>query len=143
MAESWASSEGVRASMRSNRGRDTRPEVALRSAVHARGLRYRVAAQPINGLRRTADLVFPTEPVAVFLDGCFWHGCPEHHTIAVTNAGYWAEKVTANRAKDADTDRRLADAGLMTIRIWEHEAPEQAAARVKDVVYARRSECGL
>jgi DNA mismatch endonuclease (patch repair protein) len=81
--------------------------------------------------------------VAVFLDGCFWHGCPEHHTIAVTNAGYWAEKVTANRARDADTDRRLADAGWMTIRIWEHEAPEQAAARVKDVVYARRSECGL
>jgi DNA mismatch endonuclease (patch repair protein) len=76
MAESWASSDGVRASMRANRGRDTNPEVALRSAVHALGLRYRVAWRPIKGLRRTADLVFPTERVAVFLDGCFWHGCP-------------------------------------------------------------------
>lgn len=140
MAESWASSDGVRASMRANRGRDTNPEVALRSAVHALGLRYRVAVRPMKGLRRTADLVFPTERVAVFLDGCFWHGCPEHHTIAMTNAGYWAEKVAANRARDADTDRRLADAGWLTIRIWEHEAPEQGAARVKVVVDDRRAE---
>jgi DNA mismatch endonuclease (patch repair protein) len=138
MAGSWASSEGVRASMRSNRGRDTKPEVALRSAVHGLGLRYRVSAAPIKGLRRTADLVFPTERVAVFLDGCFWHWCPEHHTVAATNADYWAQKVVANRARDSDTDRRLAEAGWLSLRVWEHEAPEEAAARVRDVIVSRR-----
>jgi DNA mismatch endonuclease (patch repair protein) len=138
MVGSWASSEGVRASMRSNRGRDTKPEVALRSAVHGLGLRYRVSVAPIKGLRRTADLVFPTERVAVFLDGCFWHGCPNHHTVAATNAEYWAQKVAANRARDADTDRRLAEAGWLPVRLWEHEAPEAAAAKVRDVVNGRR-----
>jgi DNA mismatch endonuclease (patch repair protein) len=124
--------------MRSNRGRDTKPEVALRSAAHRLGLRYRVSAAPIKGLRRTADLLFPTERVAVFLDGCFWHGCPEHHTVASTNAEYWARKVVANRARDTDTDRRLADAGWVCVRVWEHEAPGEAAARVQDVVLSRR-----
>lgn len=137
---SWASSAGVRASMRSNRGRDTKPEVALRSAVHALGLRYRVSAAPIKSLRRTADLVFPTERVAVFLDGCFWHGCPQHHTVAVTNSTYWAEKVAANRARDADTDRRLTDAGWVVLRVWEHDDPEDAATRVKDVVRHQRRQ---
>jgi DNA mismatch endonuclease (patch repair protein) len=124
--------------MRSNRGRDTKPEVALRSAVHALGLRYRVSSAPVKGLRRTADLVFPTERVAVFLDGCFWHGCPQHHTVAVTNSTYWSDKVTANRARDADTDRRLAEAGWIAVRIWEHDDPGEAATRVKDVILTRR-----
>src|SRR5690242_1595504 len=85
---SWASSEGVRASMRANRGRDTAPELAVRRAVHRLGLRYRVSARPIASLRRTADLVFPRQRVAVFVDGCFWHGCPVHHTVAKTNAAF-------------------------------------------------------
>lgn len=140
MAESWASSERVRASMRANRGRDTKPEVALRSAVHARGLRYRVSARPIKELRRTADLVFPSEQVAVFLDGCFWHGCPQHHTLAATNGTYWAEKVKGNRARDADTDRRLRAAGWLVVRVWEHEPPEKAATRVTQVVLSRRAK---
>lgn len=135
---SWASSDGVRASMQSNRGRDTKPEVALRSAVHALGLRYRVSTAPLKGLRRTADLVFPTERVAVFLDGCFWHGCPEHHTVAETNSAYWADKVAANRARDLDTDRRLAEAGWISVRVWEHDDPVEAATRVKRVIRERR-----
>ncbi|WP_342342099.1 hypothetical protein [Mycolicibacterium gilvum] len=89
MADSWASSPGVRASMRSNKGRDTKPEVALRSAVHALGLRYRLSIRPVKEIRRTADLVFSRAKVAVFLDGCFWHGCPDHHTVAVTNGEFW------------------------------------------------------
>lgn len=124
--------------MKSNRGRDTKPELALRSAVHALGLRYRVSARPLRDVRRTADLVFPTERVAVFLDGCWWHGCPEHHTIAVTNAGFWADKVKGNMARDRDTDSRLAEAGWLSIRVWEHEDPTVAAARVRDVVFSRR-----
>lgn len=128
--------------MQSNRGRDTRPELALRSACHALGLRYRVSVRPLGELRRTADLVFPKARVAVFLDGCFWHGCPEHHTIAATNAKFWADKVQGNVARDRDTDLRLQEAGWVTLRIWEHEDPLTAAARVRDVVQRRRRRGG-
>ncbi|RDH77067.1 very short patch repair endonuclease [Mycolicibacterium moriokaense] len=125
--------------MQSNRGRDTKPEVALRSAVHALGLRYRVGVRPIKNLRRTADLVFTRAKVAVFLDGCFWHGCPQHHSVAATNAKFWADKVDGNRARDRDTDLRLREAGWESLRIWEHEDPSEAALRVRRVVVARRS----
>jgi DNA mismatch endonuclease, patch repair protein len=124
--------------MLSNRSRDTRPELALRSAVHSLGLRYRVSAKPLAGLRRTADLVFPGAKVAVFLDGCFWHGCPEHHTVASANAKFWADKVSGNRARDRDTDARLEAAGWISVRVWEHEDPAAAAQRVREVVRARR-----
>ncbi|MDF0531230.1 very short patch repair endonuclease [Tsukamurella sp. 8F] len=135
---SWASSAGVRRSMQGNRGRDTAPELALRRAVHARGLRYFVDRAPLKGVRRRADLVFPRARVAVFLDGCFWHGCPEHHTVSKTNAGFWAEKVRANHARDRDTDARLAAAGWFVVRVWEHEDPEDAARMVEDAVRGRR-----
>lgn len=124
--------------MRSNRPRDTKPELALRSAVHALGLRYRVAVRPLPQLRRTADLVFRSTKVAVFLDGCFWHGCPEHHTVAASHAQFWAEKVATNRERDRDTDRRLTEAGWLSVRIWEHEDPEEAAQVVAAAVRARR-----
>lgn len=123
--------------MQSNKSRDTKPELALRSAVHARGLRYRVSAKPLAGVRRTADLVFPRAKVAVFLDGCFWHGCPEHHTVASANAKFWADKVEGNRKRDRDTDGRLAEAGWVSVRVWEHENAVEAARRVEDIVRAR------
>lgn len=125
--------------MQSNRGRDTKPELALRSAVHAMGLRYRVSARPLPHLRRTADLVFPRERVAVFLDGCFWHGCPEHHTVAATNAQFWADKVSGNMTRDRDTDSRLRAEGWVSVRIWEHDDPTSAALHVRDVVLGRRN----
>ena len=136
---SRATSPGVRASMQANRGRDTAPELALRSAVHAMGLRYRVSTRPIKALRRTADLVFPRAKVAVFLDGCFWHGCKLHHTVAVTNAEYWAEKVRRNWERDRETDRYLAEQGWAVVRVWEHENPLEAAQRIRDVVTPRMS----
>lgn len=120
--------------MRSNRPRDTAPERALRSAVHALGLRYRVGMRPVSGLRRTGDLVFTRARVVVFLDGCFWHGCPAHHTIAKTNADYWADKLIRNRRRDLETDRLLADAGWIVLRVWEHENPAEAALRIAAVV---------
>ncbi|NEA46546.1 very short patch repair endonuclease [Streptomyces sp. SID10815] len=127
--------------MQANRSRDTGPEMALRRAVHARGLRYRVAARPIKELRRTADLVFTKAKVAVFLDGCFWHGCPEHHTVARRNGDYWAAKVERNRTRDEDTDRRLGEAGWTVVRVWEHEDPLEAVSRVEEAVAeARRRE---
>ncbi|MFI6561863.1 very short patch repair endonuclease [Streptomyces sp. NPDC050534] len=134
---SWASSDAARATMQANRSRDTRPELALRRAVHALGLRYRVSVRPLPSLRRTADLVFTRAKVAVFLDGCFWHGCPDHHTVAATNSGYWQEKVRRNRERDRDTNLRLTEAGWLVLRIWEHEDPDEAAVRVKEAVRDR------
>ncbi|MEU7743609.1 very short patch repair endonuclease [Nonomuraea sp. NPDC049158] len=125
--------------MQSNKPRDTKPELALRKAVHALRLRYRVSVRPVPAVRRTADMVFTRVKVAVFLDGCFWHGCPEHHTKSVTNAEYWAEKVRRNRERDAETDSMLARAGWLVIRVWEHEDPLQAATKIAEEVAARRS----
>jgi DNA mismatch endonuclease (patch repair protein) len=128
--------------MRANRGRDTGPELALRRAVHALGLRYYVSRRPLPGVRRTADLVFPKTKVAVFLDGCFWHGCPVHHTVAKTNGGYWAEKVATNRRRDLDTTRTLIDAGWSVVRVWEHEDPRSSAQLIADHVGRRSSRRG-
>lgn len=136
--KSWASSPGVRKSMQANTGRDTKPELELRRAVHAMGLRYYVNRRPIRAVRRTADLVFPRLRVAVFLDGCFWHGCPEHHTVAKTNATFWADKVANNRRRDVDTNTRLAAAGWTVVRVWEHEPVDRAAARIADIVTGLR-----
>ncbi len=123
--------------MQSNRGRDTRPEVALRSAVHALGLRYRVNTRPLRGLRRTADLVFRKAMVAVFVDGCFWHGCPQHHTAARTNASFWADKVDVNRRRDLETDHLLVESGWVSLRVWEQEDPRQAAEYISRIVRER------
>lgn len=131
---SWATTPAIRASMQSNRSRDTAPEIALRSEVHRLGLRFRVATRPVRPLRRTADLVFPRARVAVFLDGCYWHGCSEHHRQPTLNSDYWSAKVQRNRERDAATDKSLAAAGWYVIRVWEHEDPRTAARRIAAMV---------
>lgn len=125
--------------MLANRSRDTGPELAVRRAVHRLGLRYRVATRPVPDLRRTADLVFRRARVAVFVDGCFWHGCPDHRGVPATNAAYWTTKLARTRARDADTDARLVAAGWASIRIWEHDDPMQAADRIAAAVQRRLS----
>ena len=125
--------------MRANRGRDTRPELRLRRAVHALGLRYRVGVRPLPALRRTADMVFTGVRVAVFVDGCFWHGCPEHLRPARKNAAFWTGKIDATRRRDVETDAALREAGWVVVRVWEHDDPFVAAGRVRAVVQARRS----
>jgi DNA mismatch endonuclease (patch repair protein) len=138
-AASWASTPDVRRRMQRQPTRDTAPELQLRRALHAAGLRYRVDAPPLPGLRRRADLVFGPARVAVFVDGCFWHGCPEHGARTPhANAGYWADKVRRNRERDADTGRRLQDAGWLALRVWEHEDVQQAARLVDEAVRSRR-----
>lgn len=120
--------------------RDTAPELALRRELHRRGLRYFVHRRPLKDLRREADIVFPQAKVAVFVDGDFWHGCPTHgrrkHNV---NGWYWDEKIEGNKRRDADTDARLAGAGWVSVRVWECEEPGRAAARVQEVVAARRA----
>lgn len=136
--ESWASSPGVRRGMQANRGRDTKPEIAVRRLVHAAGLRYRVDVRPLPNLNRRADLVFTRAKVAVFIDGCFWHGCLLHHTVSKTNAEFWADKVRGNRERDIETDELLRQAGWTVVRAWEHEAPADVADQVCATVRARR-----
>lgn len=135
---SWASSPASRAVMSANKGRDTKPEKLLRSALHRRGLRYRVGVRPIPDLRRTADVVFTKARVAVFVDGCYWHGCPEHHRPAKKGATFWQEKIAGNRARDAETNEVLRKAGWVVMRVWEHEDPERAAQEVARAVRSRQ-----
>lgn len=131
---SWASSESRRRNMQAIRSRDTKPERLIRSLLHASGLRYRVAARPLADLRRTADVVFRPAKVAVFIDGCYWHGCPEHYVPPKTNQGYWSGKVATNMARDRDTNDRLAQAGWTVLRFWEHESPNACALQIAATV---------
>lgn len=117
--------------MQSNRGRDTKPELRLRKELHALGLRFRVGVRPVREVRRTADVVFTRARIAVFVDGCFWHGCPIHHTVAKTNAEFWAAKVDGNRRRDRETDELLQERGWLVIRIWEHEALDAPVAVIR------------
>ena len=124
--------------MRANRARDTGPELRLRSALHRRGLRFFVDRPPLKGIRRRADIVFPRLRIAVYVDGCFWHGCPIHGTWPKRNAAFWRDKIETNRRRDADTDRRLVEVGWAVVRVWEHEAVDQAVERVAATVKERR-----
>lgn len=118
--------------------RDTAPELALRSALHAMGLRYRLQVHVPGNRRRRMDVAFTRMKVAVFIDGCFWHGCPVHGTRPATNREWWDWKIQRNKDRDDDTNRLLAEHGWAVIRVWEHEPALEAAARIQQVVEARR-----
>jgi DNA mismatch endonuclease (patch repair protein) len=122
--------------MRANRRRDTKPELAVRRLVHAAGLRYRVDYAPLPDQRRLrADLVFTRARVAVFVDGCFWHGCPQHHTVAKRNADFWAAKAAGNRARDERVNATLVAEGWTVLRFWEHDDPAEVATRIAQTVW--------
>lgn len=123
--------------MQAQRSWDTKPELALRRELHRRGLRYFVHRRPLPGLRREADVVFPRAQVAVFLDSCYWHGCPDHASWPKAHADWWRAKIERTRARDRDTDERLREAGWVALRVWEHESPVDAAARVATVLAER------
>jgi DNA mismatch endonuclease, patch repair protein len=119
--------------------RDTPGELALRQELYRRGLRYRVDIRPLSSLQRRADIVFSRAKVAVFCDGCFWHGCPEHRTWPKNNAEWWRRKIEANRRRDRDTDTQLNEAAWTVIRVWEHEDPKLAAEQIAAIVRAKCS----
>jgi DNA mismatch endonuclease (patch repair protein) len=129
--------------MQSARQRDTKPELELRSALHRRGLRYFVNRAPLPTIRRRADIVFPRLRVAVYVDGCFWHGCPLHGTWPKANADWWREKIERNRERDRDTNARLDTAGWHVIRIWEHESMDAAAKHIATFIASRRTPRSL
>ncbi|WKU45592.1 very short patch repair endonuclease [Streptomyces sp. VNUA116] len=136
---SWASSAARRRNMQAIRNKDTKPEQLIRRLVHAQGLRYRLHARPLPDLRRTADLVFRPAKVAVFIDGCYWHGCPEHYVRPRTNSGFWSEKVARNIARDRETNEHLIAAGWLVLRFWEHEPSDLCADKIAATVIARRA----
>lgn len=124
-----ASSEHARRTMIANRRKDTSIERTVRSKLFASGARYRVdfAPDPANK-RRRADIVFTKARVAVFLDGCFWHGCSEHFVLPKTNVEYWSAKIARNRARDLNTTERLVELGWRVRRYWEHQDPDDVVA---------------
>lgn len=131
-----ASNETSRRMARIGR-RDTAAEMAIRRLIHAAGLRYRVQLPVPGRPRRTIDVAFTRLRVAVFVDGCYWHGCPLHATQSKTNVDWWRSKIEANRQRDADTNRALTERNWLVIRIWEHQSPVEAAAEIERIV-ARR-----
>jgi DNA mismatch endonuclease (patch repair protein) len=126
--------------MQGNRAQDTRPELAVRSALHKLGLRFRKHAQPLKGLRCQADVIFPREKVAVFVDGCFWHGCPDHGRVPSDRNGYWAAKLGGNMERDQRNNKALSAAGWLALRYWEHEDPGRISLDVQAVVLRRRDQ---
>jgi DNA (cytosine-5)-methyltransferase 1 len=129
-------SDMTRARMIAQRKSETKPELELRRALDTMGLRrrYMVDARPLPELRRATDVMFPREKVAVFVDGCFWHGCPDHSRDTKSNTKWWAAKIQKNKDRDADTTKRLRAGGWIVLRTWEHESPLDAAHRVASVV---------
>ncbi|WP_353508751.1 very short patch repair endonuclease [Intrasporangium sp.] len=138
-----ASTEHVRRRFSAQKRQDTAAELRLRRALHAAGLRYRVGLPVPGAPRRTMDIAFTKAKVAVQVDGCFWHGCPEHGVRPKSNAEWWRQKLMRNTIRDRETDEVLESAGWRVIRIWEHEVSkssvdelralvEQIGAQVKD-----------
>lgn len=116
------------------RQKGTDAEVALRRAMHRIGLRYRIDYEVLRKPRRVADIAFPGRKIAIFVDGCFWHGCPEHATWPKRNADFWRQKIEANRQRDTDTNERLRSIGWTVLRFWSHESPAEAAKAVERMV---------
>ena len=128
------------AAMKGNVRTDTRPEMRLRSALHGAGFRFRKDFPIVAGsVRVRTDIAFTRPRVAVFVDGCFWHSCPDHATSPKSNGPWWRDKLATNVRRDRDTDERLAEAGWAVVRVWEHEDPAAAAARVADLVRRRQT----
>ncbi|MBA3866396.1 MAG: DNA mismatch endonuclease Vsr [Solirubrobacterales bacterium] len=119
--------------------RDTAPELALRSELHRRGLRFRVDRAPLATVRSRADVVLGSARVAVYVDGCFWHRCPVHGTMPKANADFWHRKLQRNQERDVETNFLLRKKDWAVVRVWEHENPSEAADRIEELVAARRS----
>ena len=123
--------------------RDTTPELAVRRLLHASGYRYRLHTHVPGIPRRTIDIAFGNLKIAIFLDGCFWHGCPQHATAPKANAEWWHTKLNRNMTRDRETTKHLTDAGWTVLRFWEHESAEDVTRRIAVTVASRRSALGV
>lgn len=127
-----ASSEAVSRRMSIHPRRDTGPEMAIRRILHGSGERFRVCVPVPGHPRRTIDIAFTRVHLAVFVDGCFWHGCPEHGQVPAANREWWTVKLDRNRERDSETTGALIAAGWSVLRFWEHDAAEDAARGIRD-----------
>lgn len=125
-----ASSVAVSGRMARQRRRDTTAELSVRRILHSRGIRYRVDVAPEPGMRCKADLCWRGLRLAVFIDGCFWHGCPVHATRPKANEAWWAQKLDGNALRDRRTDAALKELGWTVLRFWEHENPADVADEI-------------
>jgi DNA mismatch endonuclease (patch repair protein) len=126
--------------MQSNVGREARPEERLRLAVAAAGAEFLTNVRPEPSLRCRADFVFSAERVCVFVDGCFWHRCPEHYAAPKSNASWWEEKLTATVERDVRQTEELRALGWTVHRVWEHETtPHEVAAAAARLLPRRRA----
>lgn len=116
--------------MQRNVGRETEPEKLLTSVLHKAGLRFRKHLRPERSLRITADIVFRRQRVCVFIDGCFWHGCPLHFQLPKTNSDWWEEKIEDNKARDTRQTCQLGEHGWTVLRYWEHELTPDSLGRI-------------
>ncbi|WP_344857136.1 very short patch repair endonuclease [Amycolatopsis ultiminotia] len=131
-----AASEGRSRNMRANRRTDTKPEIALRKELHRLGYRYRKDFPIVlDGLRVRPDIVFTARKVAVFVDGCFWHVCPEHGRQPVSNEWYWTPKLQRNMERDRIATDALHDAGWQVVRVWEHVPLAEAVSAVESAIF--------
>lgn len=122
--------------MKAQKIRDTKCEMSVRRVLHSMGLRYRVHIYPLESLKRRADIVFRRSRTAVFIDGCFWHGCTEHRGPSKTNTDWWSRKIQTNKVRDQDTDMKLRSAGWSVLRYWEHEQPVDVALQIRSVLHS-------
>ncbi len=142
-AMSWASSPAARRTMQGNRRRDTVPELRVRQLLHRSGLRFRVDWPLPIDRRRRADIAFPRVKIVVFIDGCFWHRCPEHYIAPKSNATFWDAKTLLNAERDQDTNSRLEDLGWVPLRFWEHHGPELVVETIRRSYVGRCGSEGL
>jgi len=132
--------EQRRLNMSRIRGKNTKPENSLRAALHASGMRFRLHRRDLPG---APDIVFPRARVAVFIDGCFWHGCPDHGAKPKTNEAFWAAKIAANKKRDRVADLELQSSGWTVVRIWEHEVKRNLQKVTKMVQRTVKSRLGI
>jgi DNA mismatch endonuclease (patch repair protein) len=123
--------------MKRVKGKNSEAERPLRAALHAEGLRFRLHRR-IVGI--TADVVFPGEKIVVFVDGCFWHGCPKHATFPKSNQGYWLPKLKENKSRDKRQSTRLRKEGWTVIRLWGHECLPPAPGAITRIMNACRQK---
>ena len=129
-----SSSAAVRHVMQENVGRETHPERRLRSLLFRSGLRFRKDYSPVPSERISVDVLFPRQRICIFVDGCFWHGCPLHFKVPKTHSSWWQEKIADNRQRDARQTRLLTALGWTVIRMWEHEIKEDSiSSKVREI----------